>query len=279
MARVKITKKDLKQDELRNLGHRIYNWFLENQKTIIIVLVAVLAILVIGKLYSLQRRNIRREANVIFSEAVDYFQMGINDTENSAEHFDACINNCRRIREDYGSSPLAPNALHMEATAAFFKANTAEDYDKAVSLYNQYIDRVSSDYEKAVGYVGLGYSYENKYFMTDNMDILPQAVDAYEKAIQLGGDRAIAAEGRIGKARLLELQRKDEEALLLYESVKERRKDIQPRFAEAEDEDEEERQFSNPQLGFMNRQLQNMKELFTYSQTADFAIERLKGME
>jgi len=67
MARVKITKKDLKEDQIRNFGNKAYAYIKENQKRITIGLAIVCVILIGFKLYSVQRKSRIQESNILFS--------------------------------------------------------------------------------------------------------------------------------------------------------------------------------------------------------------------
>ena len=275
MAHVKITKKNLKEDELRSFGTKIYEYIQKHQKQVIIFLCAICVVLIGFKIYSIQKRNVLRESNLLFSEATNSFQMGIlaEKPEDRTSNLNRCIENCKRIISDYGSSEIADYALYLQASASFFKSSSATDYDEAIRIFNQYIEQAGSEKEKAMGYVGLGYSYENKYFLSENPQILALAVKAYENAIELAKDMAVGAEAKLCKGRLLELQYKDDQAALLYQSVKENRKHTPPVPSPVEEK------FSDPQLNMMFTQLNTMKDLFTFSQSAQFALERLEGQK
>jgi hypothetical protein len=84
---------------------------------------------------------------------------------------------------------------------------------------------------------------------------------------------ASGAEAKLCKARLLELQFKDDQAKILYESVKEQRK-AKPLVSQDKEVD-----LKDPQLNFMYMQLNTMKNLFTFSQNAQFALERIEGQK
>ena len=275
MARIKIRKKDLKVDELRTFGHGVYE-FVKNHQNKVMIGLGILCVILIGlKLYGVTRRETLRQTNDLFTQASNSFQMGLMSTtlEDRVKNLNTCIENCKRILQDYGSSPLAQNVLYLQGSALFFKANVADDYDECISIFNQYIDRAGLEKDMAVGYVALGYSYENKYFLTEDRSYLSQAVKAYEKAIETGKDSTVGAEGKMCKGRLLELQYKDDEASILYESVKEQRK-LKPLVASVPDA-----QFRDPQLNFMNNQLNTMKDLFSFSHSAQMALERLEGQK
>lgn len=275
MAHVKITKKDLKGDELRSFGTNAYDYIQKHPKPIMIILAAICVVLIGFKIYSIQKRSVLRETNLLFSEATNSFQLGImsEKPEDRINSLNRCIENSKRIISDYGSSDIADYALYLQASASFFKSSSATDYDEAIRIFNQYIEQAGSDKEKAMGYVGLGYSYENKYFLSEDSQILALAITAYENAIELGKDMAVGAEAKLCKGRLLELQYKDDQAALLYQSVKENRNYTPLVPSPAEEK------FSDPQLNMMFTQLNTMKDLFTFSQSAQFALERLEGQK
>lgn len=275
MTHSKISKKDLKEDELRSFGTSAYDYIQKHQKPIMIILAAICVVLIGYKIYSIQKRSELRETNLLFSEASNSFQMGLmaEKPEDRISNLNRCIENCKRIISDYGSSDIANYASYLQASAGFFKSSSAADYDEAIRMFNQYIEQVNAGKEKAMGYVGLGYCYENKYFLSQDAQILDLAVKAYENAIELGKDQAVGAEAKLCKGRLLELQFKDDQAALLYQSVKDGRKysPLVPSPAEEK--------FGDPQLTMMFTQLNTMKDLFTFSQSAQFALERLEGQK
>lgn len=275
MAHVKISKKDLKEDELRSFGTRAYDYIQKHQKPIMIVLAAICVVLIGLKIYSIQKRSVLRETNLLFTEATNSFQMGLmaENPEERVSNLNRCIENCKRIISDYGSSDIANYAHYLQASAAFFKSSSATDYDEAIRMFNDYIEQVNTNNEKAMGYVGLGYCYENKYFLSEDPQILALAVKAYENAIEKGNNLAVGAEAKLCKGRLLELQYKDDQAALLYQSVKDGRK-----YTPIVPSPVEER-FNDPQLNMMFSQLKTMKDLFTFSQSAQFALERLEGQK
>jgi hypothetical protein len=276
MSRVKITKKDLKEDELRHFGHEVYDYVKKHQTKIMIIVAVVVIAFVGNKIYKVQHATTLRKANNIFSIATKSFQMGImaETVEARNEKMNSCIGSCKRLQTEFGSTPLASHALYYQASAAFFKSSKSEDLDEPISLFNKYIQKAAGNNEKAVGYVGLGYSYENKYFLSDDKQFLDQAIKAYEGAISNGKGKAAGSEAQLCKGRLLELQFKDDQAAILYEKVKKERKikDLMKDLAPVI-------QYSDPQARYLSMQINNIKQLFSYSKTAQFSLERVEGQK
>jgi len=275
MARIKISRKDLKEDGLRTFGTDAYSLIKTNQKKILIVLSILCVVLLGWKIYTIQRQSVLREANLLFTQAVNSFQNALysESAEDRNNNLNLCIESSKRIISDYGSSPIANDAFYLQASAQFFKVNTAQDYDEVIRMFSDYIERVRTDGEKTLGYISLGYSYENKYFLTDDLKILPLAIKSYESAIDYGKDTAAGAEAKLCKARLLELQFKDDQAKILYESVKEQRK-TKPLVSQAKKVD-----FKDPQLNFLYTQLNIMNNILTFSHNAQSALERIEGQK
>ncbi len=273
MSRVKISKKNLKQDEIRHFGVVAWEYIEAHQNKILIGLAAVAVLLIGFKLFQINRNSKIREANALFAEATQNFQTGImaEKADESKKGFTDCAEIAGRIAREYRGTPLAHLALYLQGSAMFFNAASASDYDEPIELFNEYINSASDADDKAVGFVALGYSYENKYFLSEQKDLLTAAVDAYEKAIQMGGDRSSGAQGKLGKARLLELQKKDDQAAILYEAVKSERQP-KPIVAGVSEPD-----FREPQQKFMYEQLKSMKDLFTFSSDANFSLQRVQG--
>jgi len=276
MAHIKITRKAIREDEIRTFGMSVYDYISKNQKQILIVVVVFVVLFIGWKLYSIQKQNVMKETNLLFSQAASYFQMSLmsEKPEQKAQLTQLCIDNCDRILNDYRSSPLAINTLYLKGSALFFKANTAKDLDEPIALFNEYIMRSTTANDKAVGYVALGYAYENKYFLTEDRHLLNSAMSAYGKAIELGKDSAVGADAKLCKARLLELQYKDDQAIALLNQVKQERKSQVSEVQPGKTSD-----YREPQMEFMSQRLKSMQNFYTFYQAAQFAIDRLEGQK
>ena len=275
MAHIKITRKAIREDEIRTFGVNIYDYINKNQKLILIA-AGVFVILFIGwKLYSVQKQNVMKETNLLFSQAASYFQMSLaaEKPEQKTQLTQLCLDNCNRILSDYRSSPLAINTLYLKGSALFFKAAVAKDLDEPVTLFSEFITRSTTVNGKAVGYVALGYAYENKYFLSEDRQLLNSAISAYDKAIELGKDDAVGADAKLCKARLLELQYKDDQAIALLNQVK------QERMPQASEKPDKASDSKDIQLNYLSQQLKNMQNYLTFSQAAQFAIDRLEGQK
>ena len=195
------------------------------------------------------------------------------DPQRREDFLKECIKSCEEILRDYPGARVAEQALFFEGNAYYL----LNDFDQAITLFQQYVETTKDDFEIARGYIALGYCFENKFFYDRNdASIIQQALRSYEQAIDKAGDSYLAYEGMLCKARLLELQGKKDEALALYDKVKQARefvlKDFQERVASLEAREGE--------MGFEHQIIKQVNEalqIFTFYKSAQLDGQRLRG--
>ncbi len=276
MGKIKITKKELKEDEVKTFLVRASTYLKENY-TIVIIAIAVIVVAFIGfNLYRYRQNLVLEESNKLFTFAINLYERGLmteEEAQRREEYLREAIRNCEQILRDYPNADIAPIALYLQGNAYYL----LNDFDQSITIFQQYIETTPNNIEKAKGYAALGYAFENKFFYErTDQSILDQAMRAYERAIDLGGDSYIAYEAMLSKARLLELMDQKEKAVEIYEKVMADRKhvveDFQKRVANLK-----EKGMDKTLEEEIVYQINNALQLFTFYKSAELELVRLEG--
>lgn len=271
--KIRITRKTLKEDEVRSLWFRALAWANENRKPLLMATAAVVVaiLFVVGWR---QRATARAaSANIILSRARNEVEIALfaqSEDERQAR-FESAKEKLQMVLDAYGRTKLAPYAVYLLGNIAFFQNN----YDDAERYFQEYIELVDDPVEKADGYIALGYTYENKFFWTpqeaEDRVWLERAEKSYLQAEDLTSGTMQHYMAMHCRARLYDLEMdQQEKAKELYARVAEERK-IEPREPPGAPN-------RTPQE-MMLRQLMQAKHLFTLAETARLRLEQLEASE
>jgi tetratricopeptide (TPR) repeat protein len=279
MAKIKITKQDLKQDEVKSFGMKVGHYFQENY-TFIIIILAVVVVGMIGlKLYQYRRAIVLRESNGLFMRVLNQYERGVMTADDQArrrEFLEGSITTAEQLLRDFPSAKIARPTLYLEGNAYYL----LNDYDQAITIFQQYVESARDNMDQAKGNIALGNCFENKFFYEQtDQGVLEQAMRAYERAINQAGESYLKYEAMLNKARLVELKGEKEEALAIYEDVMEAREfvvdDFNQRMAEIEELEQAKRDV--PFEKQILKQVNEALTIFTFYKTAELEISRLKG--
>lgn len=279
MGKIKITKRDLKEDEVKTFGMKVIAYVKENYTILIIALGIVVVGLIGFKLYQYRQQIILRESNKLFTYAINLYETGLmreNDPKRREDYLRESIRYCEQLVRDFPGARLVPVALYLEGNAYYM----LNDFDQAITIFQRYVETVKDDVEKAKGYVALGYSFENKFFyQRTDQSILQQAMRSYERAIETGKDSYVAYEAMLCKARLLELMGKNDEAAALYEKVMNDRKfvidELKQQMAMHDKTGKRQKELTMEQQILQG--INDALSIFTFYKTAELNLTRLRG--
>jgi len=269
--KIRITRKTLKQDEVRSYGLTIYEWLRKNQKQVLIGAVVVAVVFLFALAYRSRAASRRASANIMFTTAEQQIRLALiaKDEQLREKLFNAAEEKLQTILDTYGRSKLATEALYLLGDIAFFR----NKYDEAERFYKEYIEATEKPEDKADGYIALGYTYENKFFWTpqgpnDNV-WLERAIESYRKAEALTSGTLQTYLAMLGRARLYALQEnKIDKAKELYERIAKERKIGEPKQFETT---------TRAPYAWVLNQMERMRRLFTLAETARLRLDRLKA--
>ena len=162
--KIKVQKKDIlkKPDEFVSSSQKISNFFLENQKKILSVLITlcVLILFLFGWRFYSQKKN--REAYLIYNKAVQYYHgdnAAVTSTKEESERYNQAITSLEEVINGYSHTDVLPLAL-LYSGHIYYKL---ERFDESVESYLRFIEKESSyNSLKVFAFAGLGYAYEAK---------------------------------------------------------------------------------------------------------------------
>ncbi|MCD6386282.1 tetratricopeptide repeat protein [Candidatus Sumerlaeota bacterium] len=279
MGKIKITKRDLKEDEVKTFGVKLLTYAKENYTILIIALGIVVVGLIGFKLYQYRQQIVLRESNRLFTFAINLYEQGLmreSDPKRREDYLRESIRYCEQLLRDFPNARLAPIALYLEGNAYYM----LNDFDQAITIFQRYVESTTDELEKAKGYVALGYSFENKFFyQRTDQSILRQAMRSYERAIEMGKDSYIAYEAMLCKARLLELMGKNDDAIALYEKVMNDRKfvidELKQQMAMQDKTKRGQKELTMEQQ--ILKGINDALSIFTFYKTAELDLTRLRG--
>jgi tetratricopeptide (TPR) repeat protein len=269
--KIRITRKTLKQDEVRSYGVELWTWARENEKSLLIGVAVVMAVFLFVQAYSCRKAGREARVDMLITSAMMNIQGGLvvaKDDANRERLFGAAEDNLQMVVSDYRRSRLAPYADYLLGNIAFLRNN----YDDAEKYYQQYLTGARTPTEKAEGYIALGYTYENKFFWTQpkaDRKLLDDALDSYIEAESLTSGTMEHYIAMLGRARLYDLQLdRQEQAKEVYEQIARERQIPQTVHSP---------EVKRSRYEWVVNEMERMRRLFLLSETARLRAERLEA--
>lgn len=228
MAKHKVTRKELEQDELAQALQNFADNLRRNRFKILIL--GALSIALVGSgFFFLRNRAERasRNAQILTTAIVVFDELpGLQDEATRKTRLENTISILQSVIDDSPNSISGRMALYVQGNCLFYKADPLDreafmdDLEAAKEKYELYIARAKSDEERARGEIALGYTLENQLYLDEDMAKLDQALEHYVR----GADQA--PEGSylyyyalLNQARVLEVRSRDTEAMEIYQRI------------------------------------------------------------
>ena len=235
MAR--MTRQELKHDEMEDLGQKMNEWF-ERNSNWLSILVIVLALGFVGyKAYGWWQQKEHSEAAADLRSVYANMGLALNAQEEKdrTEAFQKAVSEAERVAAARSNSPVGRSAqlalgnIHYDRATSFGTAS-ADDFRKelknARDAFERYIAMAETPEEKAVGQLALGNVLENQLLVADDPKSLSSdAEKAYKEAADLSPGTYVGAEAVLARARLIANQAgRTEEARQLLDGIAKARK-------------------------------------------------------
>jgi tetratricopeptide (TPR) repeat protein len=227
MGKVKISRKELKKDELREFGAGVYETYERYRKAIWITLGVIIILWASAKViggYN-TRRAIDSDNQLV--EAMDEFNTGMYAVSgpDRTNALGTAVNLCEAIQAKYPGSKAARQALLLKGNALLY----LDQYETAIEQFKEYRHSSNDPQEQAAACIALGYCYENRYFSSGMLEgeYAVLARDYYETAQDYAGDSYLRRQAMLGEARIYEFLGSLDSAVSLYDQIlaEESRKD------------------------------------------------------
>ena len=281
MAKHKVTRKELEQDELAQALQDFANNLRRNRFKILIIGTLSVVLVASGAFFLRNRaERANRNAQILTTAIVVFGELpGLQDEATRKTRLENTINILQSIIDDSPNSISGRMALYVQGNCLFYKADPLDqeafmaDLEAAKEKYELYIALAKNDEERARGEIALGYTLENQLYLDEDMAKLDQALAHYVR----GADKA--PEGSylfyyalLNQARVLEVRSRDTEAMEIYQRI------MADRPSPSASETTDDAAFPNdPFGGGIQQLLQTQFDPLSFYSTAKLRSERLEA--
>ncbi|MFC1600853.1 hypothetical protein ACFL34_00710 [Candidatus Sumerlaeota bacterium] len=205
MAKVKVTRKELKEDEIREFGVRMWDWAQENAQKLVIAAIVLVVLLLGYKVFQQRQAQNLQALNGRFYAALRVFEaaLGESDADARTEKL-ATAREALGLFADQEDGPLAREAGFIEGNVLFFM----EDYAQARDTFSAWLKGAATEQERARALVAMADCSVNAAFRAEEESaregLLAKALTDYEAAYKVAPQSYMGHWALLKKAQLLE---------------------------------------------------------------------------
>lgn len=224
MAKVKITRKGLKEDEVHEFGIRVAFWFQQNQKMLLIAAVLIVVALVGKTVISNSRENAMLTLNAEYSYAFELYQnartipLGLEARDDQlADAAQLFI----ELAENHPNKPIGQLAAFHQANILFYQ----EEFAEARAAFQELLSKAKKPETICGIHLALGDCYSSEAFRAqDSPQLIEQALASYDAAYEAFSDSYLGYYALFCKAHLLKHNPETRaEAVEIFRMIEEQR--------------------------------------------------------
>ncbi|MBN1517607.1 hypothetical protein JXA32_13675 [Candidatus Sumerlaeota bacterium] len=226
MAKIKIRRKDLKHDEVKDFTLQAWEWCQEHSTFVIIIILAVAAAIGGKQLYRNMKQSKIEAINNEYYAAYSEYLKAVNemDADQRAQYAAEAEAQLRSVAKKYPNSVLGRQALKTLANQYYF----LDDIAQARETFQQLLNTAQNSEQKAEALIALGDCCDSEAFAAkDNAQKqakLQEALEYYSKANEAAPKSYLGAFALLKKAGILKLDPQTrEQAIQLCEQIKSER--------------------------------------------------------
>lgn len=272
----KMVQEDVQRDEVAEGIYEGLHKVQENRNRIIVALLVILGVALISMAWRSHATRQAVDSTQMLTTSVEHYRAMLDGTDQAAREkaLKELLTSADSLASEFPSTKAGREALYLKGAGYY----AVDQFDKAIEAYNQYLNKAENDEERARGAIALGYTYENKSFLSPEKDrpaLTKSAMDNFDRAaVYAQKDQPyLHAYAQLGQARLLELTGQNDKALALYEQVM-KRETPAPAEAKAEKGEEEGKDML---MDLLRRQMSEGEAQMSFQATARLRAERLKA--
>lgn len=246
-----MTKHELKHDEMIDFGEKLADWYHNNDKLITAVLLVILIAIIGWKGYGKYSDYKHAKSSQEYEKVLTQYNMALQETDASKrkEALTAAASEADRVAKEYSGYYVGRAAQLMRGNALFVDSMVTTGPDSLKYLndaqvaFQSYKQMAKTPQETAVANLAIGNALENALaFSKNDMNKAKEADDAYAQVEKDVPGTYLAAEAKLARARLAQVQTNQEDkARKLYEEVAKERKIAEPAKASEEKTFKDER--------------------------------------
>ena len=274
MSKRRVLQQELQRDEVAESIQQTLDSIKRNKMQLIALVALIVAGFVVTWSVRAHHESILSESNALLGKALTQNYTLYSSTDDAARKkaFDELKTATTSLREAYPGTRLGREARFLEGSAYYLMG----DFTKSQAAYKDYTEQSSSNEEKANGEISQAYALENASFLLPKpkqVAQLEQALSHYDRAVSLAQGQVpyLYYYALLGKARILELTGKNDDAIKLYEQV------IKERPAPRPAPKADEKSGSDQMLQMVLTQLADQQNQLSFQTTAKLRLDRLKA--
>lgn len=268
-----LTREELERDEVADTIESFIKTVRENRMKILVALITLLLLIVGTQSLSGYRQRVAEETSQSMKEAQALIDQAVFST--TTEERDAKIDEAAKVLKSV-IADRAGTDWELKATLVLGGAYLLrDDFAGAETTFGEYLATASDPEDRARGHIGLGNTYENRRFTTENAEDLEAALKQYRSAQGVAPEGSyLIAHAQIAEGRALEFAGRTEEARAIYLAV------IESRPAPRTREESETTEFGATGSLFLDMALNQAFEnegALSYREQARLRLERIAG--
>jgi tetratricopeptide (TPR) repeat protein len=271
MGKIKISRKDLKRDELKDFGARLYETYQRHQTAI---WVAVGVVVVLWAVIWLWRGHAERgtvEAHNRLAVSLGWYRAALaaTDPRELLGNMQRSVEQCDVLLKRNAGSKLARQGMLIKGNALFIM----ERFDAAIRQFNEFRETTGDPDDLAVAHIALGYCHVNKFFKSGMRDdaLATQALEHYRQARLKAHSSYLKRQAMIGEGRLFEVVGNLDQAIIAYKEVVDEAAGLKESEKERYGDDSEAAKMA----GLL---LPPISDMFGAEKVAQLQIDRLKAL-
>lgn len=219
-------REQLKEDEVLEAGKHVMQWAKANARLLISLAVLIVIAVIVWKTVEYRNEKALVNSGIAYSQAQMSYDQAVYGQKSPQERITSLQETLAKIQElraQYPGTSAGRMAFYLEGMthmAMADKSASADSLDKAIATFRSYADSAKSADEKSRGLLGLAATYVNRAWIKENPADYKTAAETYDQILRLvPRDSYLAAEAKLGLARLHVAEGNAEKAIPLYREV------------------------------------------------------------
>ncbi|NLD61170.1 tetratricopeptide repeat protein [Candidatus Sumerlaeota bacterium] len=235
-----MTRREVKQDELKDFSEHIAEWFQNHSKSLGTVLTVLLCVFAAYMVFNRWQDSRTAAASAEYAELVkSYNEAVMAPADKLKEKVNATVLAATELIDEYGDMPVGRNARLLKGNVRYYEALSLDpaqiDNETSITEFTARRDaafkeaRASFDdayassitsVDKAEARLALAQTQESMAFLNNDKQLVSDAINNYKSIIELVPGSWLSAEAALGLGRMMQAQvGKQKEAVALYAGV------------------------------------------------------------
>ncbi len=176
--RVKISRKDLKKDELQEISVQVVNYLTAHGNKVLVIAALIIVVFLTLVLVDMSAKSKKETTSALFTRARQLYSIGAGEADVSTGTLESALADFTNIIKQYPTSVEASLSLYYIANVNY----NLQQYEKAIDNYNKFLSTgIKNDTYNLIAKTNIAYSYENLGDYGNAVKILKELYDNLPK--------------------------------------------------------------------------------------------------